>query len=99
MKGKGYMPKLSNALTASFWISGTKCEYVSKVSVIVECPSLSCTILGFIFWDSRSVAWVWWRSWNVIWSKFSCFNIGIKYLDLKLLVDRIFPKVPEIITP
>ena len=26
----------------------------------------------------------------------SCFNIGIKYLDLKLLVDRIFPNVPEI---
>ena len=43
------MPKLSNALTASFWISGTRCEYVSKVNVIVEWPSLSCTILGFIF--------------------------------------------------
>lgn len=32
-------------------------------------------------------------------SKPSCFNIGIKYLDLNLLVDRIFPKVPEIKIP
>ena len=30
------MPKLSKALTASFWMSGTRCEYVSNVSVIVE---------------------------------------------------------------
>ena len=35
----------------------------------------------------------------MIWSKPSCFNIGIKYLDLKLLVDRIFPKALEIIIP
>lgn len=32
-------------------------------------------------------------------SKLSCFNIVIKYLDLKLFVDRILPNVPEITTP
>lgn len=66
---------------------------------MVECPNLSCTILGLIFWDRSSVAWVCLKSWKVICSRFNDLRTGRKYLVLKLLVDKIFPNNPVIKAP
>ena len=42
-----FWPKTSSIFSAaSFCILGIRCEYVSRVIDIDECPSLSCTILG-----------------------------------------------------
>jgi hypothetical protein len=65
------------ALTAFSCMSGSMWEYVSIVMEMFACPSISCTILGCVPLDSRSVAHVCLRSWNLIRGKSVRFRSGV----------------------
>jgi hypothetical protein len=65
------------ALTAFSCMSGSTWEYVSIVMEMFACPSISCTILGCVPLDSRSVAHVCLRSWNLIRGKSVRFRSGV----------------------
>jgi hypothetical protein len=59
-------------------MTGSKCESVSRVSVIVACPSISLTTLGWTPCERSSAAAVCRRSWKRICGRSVVFSATYK---------------------